>query len=456
LTGGINHSFNSNKYSAGRRTKRIGHEARIAFTALLSGLPAVLASFILLWLGNYSSKIIWTLMLFILIFWVGFALAIHNKVALPLQTISNVLASLREGDFSLRARESGSKDALGEVVAEVNALSETLKEQRLGAVEASALLRNVMQEIDVAIFAFDGRQLLRLVNRAGERLLAASSEKLLGSSASDLGLVSCLEGEGFRLMEASFPGGAGRWEMRRTKFWQSGSPHHMIVLSDLSRALREEERQAWKRLIRVLGHELNNSLAPIKSLAASLNSLLNRNPRPSDWEEDAHRGLAVIENRGESLSRFMEGYSRLAQLPAPRLQPVNVAAWINRVACLETRLAVTLVSGPDLVIQADGDQLDQLLINLVRNAVDATLSTEGTVRIGWLKNRSTVEIWVDDEGLGISNSANLFVPFFTTKPHGSGIGLVLSRQIAEAHQGSLVLENRTDTHGCRALLRLPI
>jgi two-component system nitrogen regulation sensor histidine kinase NtrY len=434
----------------------IGHETRIALTALIAGFPAVLISLILLWTGDFSQKVAWTITLLIVIFWLGFSSAIRAKVALPLQTISNVLASLREGDFSLRARGAGNPDALGDVVAEVNALAGTLKEQRLGAVEATALLRNVMQEIDVAVFAFDAYQVIKLVNRAGERLLAAPADKLIGCSARDVGLLSCLEGENFRLIEASFPGGAGRWEMRRTRFWQSGAPHHLLVLSDLSKALREEERKAWKRLIRVIGHELNNSLAPIKSIAASLVSLLDRDPRPQDWEEDTKRGLAVIEKRGESLSRFMEGYARLAQLPPPKLQPVNIRAWIHRVACLETRIDVGIKAGPDLTIQADGDQLDQLLINLLRNAVDAALSTGGAVQVGWKKTPSAVEVWIDDEGPGIPNTSNLFVPFYTTKPHGSGIGLALSRQIAEAHQGSLVLANRSGARGCRALLRLPL
>ncbi len=452
---GNTQAANEGRYVSGRKF-RIGHETRIALTAIIAGLPAVAISLILLWTGGYSSKIQWTFTILIVAFWLGYSSAIRTKVALPLQTISNVLASLREGDYSLRARGAGSRDALGEVVANVNALSETLKEQRLGAVEAAALLQNVMQGIDVAVFAFDGLQVLKLANKAGERLLSAPADRLIGSRADELGLASCLKGEGSRLIDASFPGGAGRWEMRRAKFWQSGSPHQLLVLSDLSKALREEERQAWKRLIRVIGHELNNSLAPIKSLAASLAGLLDREPRPSDWEEDARRGLAVIANRGESLGRFMEAYSRLAQLPAPRLNPVNVKTWIHRIACLETRIPLAILPGPELEIRADGDQLDQLLINLLRNAVDAALLTGGGVEVGWAKNASALEVRVDDEGPGLSNTSNLFVPFFTTKPHGSGIGLVLSRQIAESHQGSLVLENRADGKGCRALLRLPL
>ena len=390
------------------------------------------------------------------LFWLSVSLALRNRVARPLQTISNVLASLREGDFSLQARGTGCADSLGEVLDEVNALSGTLKEQRLGAVEATALLRNVMQEIDVAIFAFDGNRALRLVNRAGENLVAAGRDTLIGRDAADLGLDACLEGEDSRLMEAAFPGGAGRWEMRRTRFWQSGMPHQLLVLSDLSKTLREEERQAWKRLIRVLGHELNNSIAPIKSIAASLSAILDRDPRPEDWEQDTRRGLEVIEARSESLRRFMEGYARLAHLPPPRLQPVDVKAWIQRTVALETRMQVTIREGPALTIQADGDQLDQLLINLLRNGVDAAQVTGGTVSVGWTKSRNNLEVRVEDDGPGISNTSNLFVPLFTTKPHGSGIGLALSRQIAEAHKGSLMLENRADAQGCRALLRLPL
>ncbi len=439
-----------------RKSRRIGHEASIALTAILAGFPAVLVALILLWTADFSPKVEWTLTLFILVFWLGFSSSVRSKTAMPLQTISNVLSSLREGDFSLRARAAGRSDALGEVVMEVNALSETLKEQRLGAVEATALLQNVIQKIDIAVFAFDNKQQLRLVNRTGERLLAEPAEKLIGCSASELELARCLQGEDSQVMEAAFPGGAGRWELRRTRFWQSGMPHQLLVLSDLSKALREEERQAWKRLIRVLGHELNNSLTPIKSIASNLSTLLDRNPRPDDWEEDVRRGLAVIENRGESLSRFMEGYARLAQLPQPSRHDLEVGEWIQRVSRLETRLKVVVIPGPKIVIKADGDQLDQLLINLLRNGVDAALSTGGGVQVGWAKIRSALEVWIDDEGPGISNETNLFVPFFTTKPEGSGIGLALSRQIAEAHQGSLVLGNHIGAKGCRALLRLPI
>lgn len=436
--------------------KQRNHERRVAQLALLGGLPAVVISLYILWFGDYTPKVQWTLTVFIFCFYFGAVLALKERVVLPLQTLSNLLAALREGDYSIRARGAGYDDPLGEVMLEVNALGETLREQRLGALEATALLRTVMAEIDVAIFTFDGEQRLRLVNRAGERLLGQPSERLLGRNASELGLAESLEGDPARTLQLSLPGGVGRWGLRRSTFRQGGLPHQLLVMADLSRALREEERQAWQRLIRVLGHELNNSLTPIKSMAGSLESLLAREPRPADWQDDMRQGLRVIESRAEALSRFTSAYARLAKLPPPEHQSVDVGTWVRRVAGLETRLNVAVLPGPDLTIQADGAQLEQLLINLVRNAVDAALETRGSVRVGWAKSDGHVEVLVEDDGPGISNTTNLFVPFFTTKPSGSGIGLVLSRQIAEAHGGSLQVENRKSAAGCEARLRLPI
>jgi nitrogen fixation/metabolism regulation signal transduction histidine kinase len=434
----------------------MGLENRLVFLALAAGFPALLVALILLWTGAHSSQTRWTLTVVLVAAWLGFCLTLRGKVAYPLQIISNLLSALREEDYSIRARGTRPDSALGEVFTEVNALSETLRDQRLASLEATALLRKVMEEIDVAIFTFDGEQRLRLLNRAGERLLAQPTERILGKTAMELGLGVCLEGEPVRTMTMSFPGGAGRYGIRRSTFREQGRPHQMLVIANLSQALREEERQAWQRLIRVLGHELNNSLAPIKSMAGTLGSLLSREPRPGDWEEDARRGLSVIEGRAESLSRFMEGYSRLARLPSPKLQPADLGALVRRVVSLERRLPVTLIVGPELTLQADPDQLEQMLINLLRNAVDAALETGGGVKLGWRRNADYVELLVEDEGPGLPNTTNLFVPFFTTKAVGTGIGLVLSRQIAEAHGGTLTLQNRRSGPGCEARVRLPV
>ena len=208
--------------------------------------------------------------------------------------------------------------------------------------------------------------------------------------------------------------------------------------------------------MRVLSHEINNSLAPIRSIAGTLQSLLGRTPRPPDAEEDLKRGLQVIAGRSEALVRFMSAYARLARLPAPQRTPLDVGLWVRRIAALETRIPVEVEGGPPLRIAADGDQLDQLLINLVRNAADAAVETGGGVRVRWSSDNGTVAVQVEDDGPGLTSSSNLFVPFFTTKKQGSGIGLLLSRQIAEAHGGSLRLENRGDGRGAVATVVLPV
>jgi nitrogen fixation/metabolism regulation signal transduction histidine kinase len=439
-----------------KRPPKLNHERRVLLMALGAGLPGVFISLVMLWAGDYTTKVQLTFTLFIIVIWLGYSFSLRERVVRPLQTISNLLAALREGDYSIRARGANLEDALGDVMLEVNALGETLREQRLGALEATALLRTVMAKIDVAVFTFDMDGRLRLVNDAGERLMEQPSERLLGRSAMELGLDECLRGEPTRTLQITSDEGVGRWGVSRSSFRERGLPHQLLVLSNLSRALREEERQAWRRLVRVLGHELNNSLAPIKSIAGSLESLWRRDPRPVDLEEDMQRGLAVIAARAESLSRFMEAYSRLAKLPHPRMAELDVSSWVRRVAGLDTRVEVTIEPGPDVVIHADGDQLDQLLINLLRNAVDASMETGGGVTLGWSRNGTHLDVWIEDEGPGLSNTANLFVPFFTTKPAGTGIGLVLSRQIAEAHGGSLTLENRNGGTGCQAHLRLPL
>ncbi len=442
-----------------KRGRTLQFERRVTLLSLLAGLPAVALCALLLWLGDYSTRTQLTIDLFLVLGWLVVAFKLKERIVRPLQTLSNILAALREGDYSLRGRRAAIGDALGEVMLEVNELGQTLREQRLGALEATALLRTVMSEIDVAVFAFDGKQRLRLVNRSGEKLLAQPEIRLLGRTVDELGLAACYAQPSTgnsHTMPMVFPGGAGRWSVRQGTFREGGVSHQLLVLADLSQTLREEERVAWQRLLRVLGHELNNSLAPIKSVAGSLADLLRHEHQGADWRDDMQRGLGVISSRADSLARFIESYSKVARLPQPKFEPVHIGDLVRRVASLETRSPVNIVGGPEIIVQGDSAQLEQLLINLLRNAVDAAQETEGRVEAGWVQKNGQLEVWIRDDGPGVANTANLFVPFFTTKAGGSGIGLVLSRQIAEAHGGALTLENRVQGPGCEARLRLPL
>ncbi|MEW6307042.1 MAG: ATP-binding protein [Verrucomicrobiota bacterium] len=437
----------------------------ILLFAFLIGLPGTAVALALLWYGDHSAELRWSLTLLLLVFWIGSACLLRDRVLRPLRTIAGLLGGLHEGDYSIRGRVLTGTGALDDVFREINALIEILHEQRLGAFEASALLRAVMAEIDVAVFTFDADGRLQFVNRAGEQLLKQSADAVLGRGATGLGLAEYLASETALTVERAFPGGAGRWGVRRRTFREQGRPHQLLVLSDLSRELREEERQAWQRIVRVLGHELNNSLAPIKSIAGSLQRLTHRDPPPADWRDDMQRGLEVIGTRADSLNRFMGAYAQLARLPKPQLRPVELAPLAHRVATLETRLKVTVLPSPPVTIRVDGDQLEQLLINLIRNAADAVLEPGPTsaqpadapaVTLAWQQSGNWLDLHIEDNGPGLANTANLFVPFFTTKPKGTGIGLLLCRQIAEAHGGQLTLENRNSTPGCLARLHLPL
>lgn len=441
------------------RNLRLGYQKKILLASLLAGVPGVAAAIVLLWLTNYWLVFRIAITVLLLAGWIGGCAIVNKRVVHPLQTISNMVAALREGDYSFRLRSGLRSDAIGELSFQLNAFAGLLQEQRFGGMEAAALLKKVLLEIDVAVFAFDPKHQLVLVNRAGEQLLALTSERALGRTAEELHLDELLQMEGDQTIERAFLGKEGRWSIQHSTFRESGVPHELLLVSDLSRALREEERIAWQRLIRVLGHELNNSLAPIKSIAGTLRVLTSHQPMAPDWQQDLRRGLEVIEARTDSLNRFMQTCTQLARLPIPSLVPVEVQTAVAHAARAEVRLAVKVMEGEPLVIEADPIQLEQLLINIIRNAVDATLDPAAagqSVSISWHRQESVVTICVLDEGPGILNDKNLFVPFFTTKPGGSGIGLVLSRQIAELHGGSLKLKNRTDRKGCEAELRLPI
>lgn len=448
--------MSSQPTGSGAATARgLAYEWRVALMALALVLPALGVACGLLWLQAWESWLRLSAIAGLVLLSAELLRRLRRLVVHPLLTLVNLLDALRAGDYSLRSTSARRGDALGEVLWEVNALSSTLREQRLKVEESGALLTKVLANVEIAIFALDDQRRLQLINPAGERLLARSAQAAIGRTALELGLDACCEADTPATLKTAFPGGAGSFDLRRASFRDGGRPHELIAVTDLSRALREEERQAWQRLIRVLGHELNNSLAPIRSMAATLLCLVAREPLPGDWREDVTGALGVIGDRAESLTRFMAAYTRLARLPPPNKRSVDLAGILRRVARLEQRCVVAIGEIPSLTLRADADQLEQALINLTKNAAEAALETGGGVRIRLYTDSTHIRIEIEDDGPGLAKTENLFVPFFTTKPGGSGVGLVLARQIVENHDGSLRLENRTDARGCLVTLMLP-
>jgi nitrogen fixation/metabolism regulation signal transduction histidine kinase len=436
---------------------------------LLVALPGLVICGILIWQQSWATESKLALSFAILVAWWLLAMALHEQTTRPLQTLANVVASLREEDYSFRARGATTEDALGELSLEVNALADLLADQRMRAIEATALLRRVVEEIDAPLFAFDPDRVLRLVNPAGEKLLQQAAVRILGRTANEIGLSDCLDVSNEAIVQLSANTSTSRWLVRQSKFREKGVPHTLVVLLDVSRALREEERSAWKKLIRVLGHELNNSLTPIKSIAGSLSTRLDDAALSPEQRRDFDRGLEIIEARSASLNRFLQAYRALAQMPPPAIRRVALRPIVERVAFLETRLPVMMTGGPDVALMVDPDQIEQMLINLVRNAVEAAIEAgahEGAkgsgppaeavpqVALSWKLEDHNIVLNIEDNGAGLLNPSNAFVPFYTTKPAGSGIGLALSRQIAEAHGGSIELANRNG-RGCKVRVMLP-
>ena len=433
---------------------RLPFQSRIVLLALAGGLPALLLALVLLRDSGIPDSVHRLIVVVLLGVWIGFAIAVHRATVEPLRSIANLLEALRGGDYAVRGRYAKKGDALGDVVLESNRLGATLRSQRFEALEASALLHKVLAEIDVVVLAFDGDGMIRLANRAAGELLRRLPDTLIGLSAAEAGVADLVDGPAVASESFTFPARSGRWQVMRETFREGGRLFRLLVVTDLSQALRDEERRAWRRLIRVIWHELNNSLAPIKSVIETSRDALAAGPLEAADRKELSESLAVMAERAEGLRRFLSRYSELARLPEPTLADCNAAALLRQVAAMQAgRVHVSVPEG--LHIRGDADQLQQALINLVRNAIEATPEGKEPVELRASRVKDGVVFEVEDCGPGVANPDNLFVPFFTTKPGGSGIGLVLARQVAEGHGGSLTLQNRSDRSGCIARMVIP-
>jgi nitrogen fixation/metabolism regulation signal transduction histidine kinase len=460
-------------YERNARRRRRSAVRRAWFYSLLLALPSLAFVGVFVYQRGLTAAPGTLILGSLLLYLVLIAAALVESFIRPLQTLSNVVSSLREGDYSFRARGAGTQDAFGELAGEVNALADLLQKQRVRSLEATALLARILEVMHAPLFAFDRENLLQLVNNAGVKLLGVTHARAFGHTARELGLEELLDSADQSVH--SFGAKSTRWLLRKAVFRQDGVPHTLLLLADVSLPLQEEEQAAWKRLIRVLGHELSNSLAPIKSIAGSLLARVDQIGRVGqmmrvaqggdgdqiDDDEgtlrDFRRGLGVVESRADALHRFVQSYRLLAQLPPPQLKPVAMGLLLERVVLLEQRLPILLDAGPAVMLDADPDQLEQMFINLLANAVDASLANGAEpVSVSWRVEDSNLLVTIEDRGLGIANTENLFVPFYTTKPAGSGVGLALAQQIARAHGGEIRLLNREDGEGARATIRLPL
>ena len=378
-----------------------------------------------------------------------------RRLLATLGTVFDLLSAIREGDYSLRARVRRRRDPLRGLVRDINALGDDLRDGRRKRTEASRFLGKTLIALGSAVFVIDDAGRLRMINPAARRLIGAERSAIIGRSIGSLGLDDPLSAADGAILTHTFAGTRGRWAVRRAIWYREGREHTLVMLQDLSAALSQEERGAWQRLIRVLSHELNNSLTPIGSLAGTLSKLVDGKGTSTSGDE-MRVGLEVIGRRADALARFLAGYGRLARLPPLQIRPFRLDLALVRCVRLEQRKAIALASAEPVTLEGDEDQLAQAFINLLRNAVEATQATGGGVLLGWRVEGDHVRIVIEDEGIGLPQSDGIFVPFFTTKPEGSGIGLSLVRLIVESHAGSVELAPRQQGRGTVAVVRLPM
>lgn len=421
---------------------------------LLVAVPALAALALVLMVGipgPFESALLLALVLVL----TGMAWRILTGRPSHLRSIGSLLDALREGDYGVRGTLPERHDDFHEIVRSFNELAARVQDERRDLHEGLQLLSKTLAALDGAVFAFDEGQRLRLVNPAGERLLGRSGQDVLGRDAAELDLMALFQLTSGTIHACTFCGQPGRWQITHAVLRSRGQAGRLLLVQPMERALRDEEAQAFRRLLRVLSHEINNSMAPIASMADTLQRMLSaRDGRPgTELDADLRHGLGLIEQRSAALQRFIGGYAQLAKLPPPQLRPTALAPLCERVGLLLNDSRIVVVPGEDLDLLADVDQLEHVLINLLRNALES--GGDEPVVLQWAFSDQQTTIEIIDGGHGLPASENLFVPFFTTKPGGAGIGLALCRQIVEAQNGSLALRPRADAPGTVAVIVLP-
>ena len=453
--------------------RKLMFEDKLLRVALIIALVPTFCFFTLLYFFEVSLYLKILIVFFTLVGEIYGAFFIRTKVVSQLQTSTNLMEAMIAGDYSMRARAHNVDGALGEFSHLINSLAETLTQHRLITREHQILLGTITSQIDVAIIALNSDDKITLMNPAAEKLFQCRFEQRQGAPIKVLGLQDVAQGSFRKVVEFELKHNKKKVYLHTDEYFDHGIKHQLIFITDIQHLLQEEERQAWQRLLRVLSHEINNSLAPIASISETLSNLVTKKIAPSadnihqegDNESDSSNdenlnenlimGLGVIKECSHSLNAFIQQYQELYKLPKPNKSLFSLTKLLNNCAGLFTENSIECPS-KDLTIYADQTQLQQVLVNLLKNAIDAQQDcSHNTIIIKWQVNESQLAIEIIDNGTGINNMDNIFVPFYTTKKHGSGIGLVLSRQIITNHNGELSLKNRLDSQGVIAKILLP-
>ena len=409
-------------------------QEKLFLLGITPSLPLILLFFYIYYEGSPSKEFL-AMLGFVYMVWVSMHFwLIRRACHEPFHILANQVRSIHQGDYTQRLITYPKHHAIGFLHEEINTLADELQNNRLSTIESNRRFQYLIDQLEIGVISFDENWTTTLINKHLSRLYDKSPEQLNGKKCDELGLDGLMEATSGRTIWITFPGKSSRYVIHANDFRDEGKPQHLFLLTDVNSQLREEERLAWQRLIRVLGHELNNSLTPIISLTNSLKKRILKGV-VDEVQEESIEALDIISNRASGMNRFVSDYARLAKLPKPNRQSLNLSECLHRVEQLLSIGNLTIKQQTDVRIMADRDQIEQLFINIIKNAAQAVEAASGTILLHWERESTDVVVYVDDNGPGIEKMDNLFVPFFSTKPGGSGIGLVLSRQIAEGNGG---------------------
>lgn len=440
--------------------KKLSFESRLTWLSLSASVPLLLLLiFTMIYADISVYLILLTVFLGLILVIISNAL-IHQKSAYQFRSLSNLLDAMTKGDYAMRIRQEEKDSALNELVTSINGLAQHLSNQRIQSIENQLLLNTVIEHIDVAIVSLDADCAYQTLNPAAENLLLSHNAEQRNIVKQQVLALSSIKPGRSSVMDLHFAHQNGRFNIHSEQYRSSGQQHQLIFITDVSHILRKEEEKAWKNLVRVLSHEINNSLTPIASISQTLEKISKKSSNLSEHSDDLQAGLQLIAERSRALRDFVNSYRELNQLPLPDKKPTDLLQMSNKLVQLFGEKKLLVKNKDKLIISGDPIQIEQVLINLIKNGIEACklLSKDepvARIELRWLKNTKWIDILISDNGNGIKNVDNLFVPFYTTKAKGSGIGLALSRQIIEAHSGKLLLANRTDQSGCVATIRLP-
>ncbi|MGX5173583.1 sensor histidine kinase [Aliikangiella sp. IMCC44653] len=387
------------------------------------------------------------------------ALTGKNRANYQLQTLSNLVEAMIDGDYTLRGRKQ-SNPAFQDLLNRINLLADNLHKHKLKAEESQLLLEKIIQQMDVLVFATDNNNHIVMINDAARKTLGFNSSLDNGYKLSDIGMEDLVGYKNSGVVKLNKNSISGEFVLFKDQFYSDNQKHQLFLLTRIEKLLKEKEREAWQNLLRVLSHELNNSLTPIATFSTTMLRKINKEQQVTDIEKFKD-GLSIIKERAESLNQFITSYSQLSHLPQANKQDFNWAKKLKQLSKLFPDCCVInnfkFKQDPKHVIQADPHQMEQVFINLLKNAREAMAGLElKKIEINAEVANENLIITIKDCGSGIANPKNLFVPFYTTKKSGSGIGLTLCQQILSSHDATLHLTNRENSAGAQATIVFPV